>query len=205
MAARAALDEALREGRFESVAPILDAAELEVRSGTLSKARAPPQQQPHRTLGPNMLWTPPLSSPLLSLPAQSPDPDVLLNWPHALHILGHIYNGNLCARCAPRVSRPHESRCSRCVPKRAPPPPLAPSRGSPPWRALACAPLIVVLHFAPRREDARFVYKRLPAAAKRVRRGSPSLQRRRRPRPPRAWIGRGVPAALQGPLLRRPG
>jgi len=37
----------------------------------------------------------PTALPPPSLPRQSGDPDVLTDWPAALHLLGHIYNNNL--------------------------------------------------------------------------------------------------------------
>lgn len=40
-----------------------------------------------------MCWT--AIRRLLRPPPQSGNPHVLLDWPHALHILGHIYNNQL--------------------------------------------------------------------------------------------------------------
>lgn len=37
----------------------------------------------------------PLERPLSLLPLQSPNPQVLVDWPHVLHLLGHIYNKQL--------------------------------------------------------------------------------------------------------------
>jgi hypothetical protein len=80
MAAAAALSSALASGAFEQLAPLCDAAELEVRFAARCAAcdcrgAADALATRHAQAG--------------SLASA--------DWPHALHVLGHVVNNELCA------------------------------------------------------------------------------------------------------------
>lgn len=102
------LEAAIKEGRFEDIAPQLDAEELQVpisQSVTHICQRSYVQIKAHlrRSFGQALF---PIGNVIYGLfercntmPVllQSPNPLVLAqDWPIALHLLGHIYNGNLC-------------------------------------------------------------------------------------------------------------
>ena len=74
---------ALQQGSFAEVAPILDRCELEVNRRSWIGSRAAARAERFAL------------EAAAALPPQSGNPHVLLDWPHALHILGHLYNNNL--------------------------------------------------------------------------------------------------------------
>lgn len=82
-AVEAALQSALANQQFDSVAPILDAAELEVHI-----------THPYQTMYSSRAMCRGLTL-LLDVPLQSSNPDVLNQWPHTLHLLGLMYNQQL--------------------------------------------------------------------------------------------------------------
>ncbi len=80
-----ALASALGNRQFDQIARLLDAMELEVWDQ--------PQPVALRVCSEAHLWALVTCFALCAL--QSLNPAVLLEWPHALHLLGHMYNHSL--------------------------------------------------------------------------------------------------------------
>jgi hypothetical protein len=112
MAGPGDLQGALSAARFEAVASVLDAQELQVRSRgrlvrpslagvELRRAIDLPTYAELTAHHYNMNLISVLPIFLLlerdSLARQALDDDVYQNWPAAAHILGHLYNYDLCA------------------------------------------------------------------------------------------------------------
>jgi hypothetical protein len=83
----AAVQSALANQQYDRIAAILDAAELEV--GYLGSHSMFGVLNQHHNIDQQRI------SRLSCLVLQSSNPNVLLQWPHALHILGLIYNQQL--------------------------------------------------------------------------------------------------------------
>lgn len=83
----AAVQSALANQQYDRIAAVLDAAELEV--GYLGRFNMPGISMKRKNTDYHRV------SCLSCLVLQSSNPNVLLQWPHALHILGLIYNQQL--------------------------------------------------------------------------------------------------------------
>lgn len=81
------MQSALANQQYDRIAAVLDAAELEV--GYLGRFNMPGISMKRKNTDYHRV------SRLSCLVLQSSNPNVLLQWPHALHILGLIYNQQL--------------------------------------------------------------------------------------------------------------
>lgn len=83
-----AVSSSLQERSYDQIASILDVCELEVLANAEGFWRGSLLLlEGHASI------TPRSNAPLLT--PQSANPRVLEDWPHALHLLGHIFNKNL--------------------------------------------------------------------------------------------------------------
>jgi hypothetical protein len=96
------VQQALEAKEFQEIGPILDQAELEVGCSACKKLKQRDAfaQQLHGARPSSSHCAPRIVArtlPYCMRPrcVQAVDPQVLQDWPCALHMLGHIYNNNL--------------------------------------------------------------------------------------------------------------